>query len=372
MPRGTTRSWAEIDLGAIMHNARTLRDLAPGASLCAVVKADGYGHGQVEAARAAVAGGATILAVARVEEGEDLRKAGLEQPIWILSEPQPPKFRQAAEAQLEPAVYSVAGIAAAAAAGASLVVHLKIDTGMHRVGASESSALALAQSIIDAPGLTLGSVWTHCAVADDPADPFTHVQLDRFERVVDQLRAAGIAVPLTHAANSGATLAFPRAHRDVIRCGIALYGLPPSPALAGLADLQPALSWHSAVGFVKRLQPGDRVSYGQRTEVERACNAATIPVGYADGYRRALWDKPGRVLVGGKPRNILGVITMDQLVVDCGNDEVCVGDDVVLIGKQGSATTTADDLAGLLDTINYEITCGISPRVERQWLAGST
>lgn len=155
---------------------------------------------------------------------------------------------------------------------------------------------------------------------------------------------------------------------NVIRCGISLYGLPPSQQLAGHLDLQPALRWTSAVSLVKRLEPGDRVSYGQRTEVTVPTTAATIPVGYADGYRRALWAGPPQVLVGGKKRRILGVVTMDQFVVDCGDDPIAVGDEVVLIGEQGDECVTADDLAVALDTINYEITCGITDRVGRRYV----
>ncbi len=335
--------------------------------MCAVVKANAYGHGEIEAAQAAIDGGASILAVARVASGIRLRTAGFTEPIWILSEPAEEEFAAAARWRLEPAVYSPPGVRAAAAAGGSLTVHLKIDTGMHRVGAKPDMAVSLAESIRDHESLLLGSVWTHCAMADQPDHPFTDTQLDRFEAAVASVEKAGLEVPLTHAANSAATIAFPRARRDVVRCGIALYGLSPSAELVGRIDLEPALRWVSRVGFVKRLEPGDRVSYGQRTEVLRSCTAVTVPVGYADGYRRALWQQPGIVLVGGKPRNILGVVTMDQLVVDCGDDEVSVGDEVVLLGQQGSASTTADDLATALDTINYEIVCGITERVGRKF-----
>ncbi len=250
----------------------------------------------------------------------------------------------------------------------ALSVHLKLDTGMHRVGADPADAVRLARQIADAPMLSLGSVWTHLAMADEPEQPFSDRQLDRFDDALAELASAGIEVPLEHAANSGAVHAWPRAHRDVIRCGISLYGLPPSPQLAGVLDLRPALRWTSSVSFVKRLGPGERVSYGQRTELTESTNVATIPVGYADGYRRALWNGPPLVLVGGRRRRILGVVTMDQMVVDCGDDDVAVGDEVVLIGEQDGEEVTADDLAAALDTINYEITCGISDRVGRRYV----
>lgn len=369
-----SRSTATIDLAAIRHNAAVLQAAAPGAQLCAVVKANGYGHGEVAAAHAALSAGATILAVARVVEGCRLRNAGIEAPIWVLSEPEEREWIEVADYDLQPAVYTEAGIAAAAEAakdapkGNGLAVHLKIDTGMHRVGAAPDDAVERARQITAAPMLMLASVWTHLAMADSPGEPFNDVQLDRYEQALADIAAAGIDVPMTHASNSGAVHAWPRAHRDVIRCGISLYGMPPSPELAGELDLKPALSWTSAVSLVKQLQPGDRVSYGQRTEVTEPTIAATVPVGYADGYRRSLWNGPPNVLIGGKRRRILGVVTMDQMVIDCGDDPIEPGDEVVLIGRQGDETITADDLAAALDTINYEITCGITDRVARKYI----
>jgi alanine racemase len=242
---------------------------------------------------------------------------------------------------------------------------------MHRVGSAPDAALGLVEAAASA-GLGLGSVWTHLAVADEPGNPFTDTQLDRFDRVLAEIEAAGFEVPLRHAANSAGTIAVPRAHHDVVRCGVALYGMAPSPALAGRADLRPALRWVSRVSHVKQLQPGDRVSYGLRTEVTEPTVAATVPVGYADGYRRSLWRTPDLVLIGGRRRRVLGVVTMDQMVVDCGSDEVAVGDEVVLIGQQGEACVSADELASALDTINYEITCGISERVGRVHLRSAT
>lgn len=367
-----SRSTATVDLAAIRHNAAVLRAAAPGAELCAVVKANGYGHGEVAAAQAAIEGGATILAVARVVEGCRLRNAGLNLPIWVLSEPEPREFVDVVAFDLQPAVYSVRAIESAAAAviesPVDLSVHLKIDTGMHRVGAAPDQVVDLARLVRDEAGLVLGSVWTHLAMADEPDNSFTDRQLDRFESSLADLGAAGIDIPLTHAANSGAVHAWPRAHRDVVRCGISLYGLPPSRQLAGALDLRPALRWTTSVSFVKRLAPGDRVSYGQRIEVTQPTTAATVPVGYADGYRRALWSAPPQVLIGGRKRRILGVVTMDQMVVDLGDDDVAVGDEVVLIGEQDGQRVTADDLAMSLDTINYEITCGITDRVGRRYV----
>lgn len=368
-----SRSWVEVDLEAVRANARAILRFVDGPDLCAVVKADGYGHGAVEVARAAVDAGAAVLAVAQVDEGVQLRQVGLEAPIWVLSEPDPTEFALACAFDLEPVVYSAAGIAAAEVAAASsaaeqLRVHLKIDTGMHRVGARPEDAVARASQVADCPNLVLGSVLTHCAVGDEPENPFTDTQMDRFDSARQALATAGLAPPLAHAANSGATLAFPRTHLDVVRCGIALYGLTPSAALAERIDLQPALRWVTNVGFVKELGPGDRVSYGQRGLVEQPTRVATLPVGYADGYRRATWEVPGVVLIGGRRCDILGVVTMDQIVIDVGDLDVAPGDEAVLIGRQGSEAITAEHLAEGLGTINYEITCGLSSRVERRYV----
>lgn len=366
-----SRSWVEVDIRSIQRNVETLRAVSSGADLCAVVKADGYGHGSIRVAEAALAGGASGLAVAQVGEGVRLREAGLDAPIWVLSEPAHDEFETAATFELEPAIYSKEGVAAAASLGrgSMLKVHLKVDTGMHRSGAHPEDAIAVAERIERTPGLHLASVWTHCAVADEPMNPFTDEQIDRFESVLTRLAANGLIPPMVHAANSAATMAHPRAHFDVVRCGIAIYGLAPSPALRESSidlGLVPALRWLTTVSFVKRLQAGDRVSYGQLGIVKSATTVATIPVGYADGYRRATWRQPGTVLIGGKQRNIIGVVTMDQLVVDVGNDDVQSGDEVVLLGGQDDCSVSADDLATAQDTINYEVTCAISARVERR------
>ena len=212
--------------------------------------------------------------------------------------------------------------------------------------------------------LELGSVWTHLAVADEPGNPYTDRQLDAFDSVLDELAQAGIEVPLVHAANSAATIAVPRAHRDVVRPGVALYGLPPSVALDGQVELRPAMKLWTTVSLVKRLRAGDRLSYGLRTTLARDATIATLPIGYADGVPRRWWQ-PGEVLIHGERCKIVGVVTMDQLMVDVGELPVHAGDEAVLIGSQGDEEITATDLAMALDTINYEITCGIGHRVER-------
>jgi len=364
-------TWADIDLDAVAHNVRELCRIVAPAQLCAVVKADGYGHGAVPVARAAVEAGADWLAVALVEEGRVLRAAGIDAPVLVLSEPRPKEMVEVVDSDLTPTVYSGEGLAAAEAAaihaGIELGVHLKVDTGMHRVGALPRDSAMLARAISDKLALRLDGVWTHCAVADEPDDPYTDEQLDRFEAVIDELAAAGHRPPFVHAANSAVGLAFPRGRYDLVRAGIGIYGIPPSPALAGLADLRRAMSVRSEVSMVKRLAAGERVSYGLRWQASTECTIATVPIGYADGIRRRLHDVGGEVLIGGKRRPIAGVVTMDQLMVDCGDDPVATGDEVVLLGAQGDEDITATEVAARLDTIAYEVVCDIESRVPRRY-----
>lgn len=360
-----SRSWVDVDLDAIGANVRSLRSMVGRAELCAVVKADGYGHGAEEVANAALGAGATYLAVAQVGEGLALREAGFAEPIWVLSEPDPDEFDAAARAALEPTLYSPAGIMAAARVG-GMSVHLKVDTGMHRVGVEPGEAVPLAKQILTTGRLGLSSIWTHLANADDPTVSTTDDQLDRYEAVLAGLDESGIVVPLRHAANSAGVIGHPRSHYDVVRTGIAMYGLAPSEALADRIELRPALTWRTTVGFVKRLPAGSAISYGHRRTVAEDTTVATIPVGYADGLRRGWW-RNGAVLINGKRRPVLGVITMDQTMVDCGDDGVAPGDEAVLIGNQGSVSITADEMAKTLETINYEIAVLIGNRVQRRY-----
>lgn len=368
--------WAEVDLGAIARNVAALRERSAPAAMCAVVKADGYGHGAVPSARAALAGGADVLAVALVAEGTELRRAGIDAVVLVLSQASAHELDELVAGDLDATVYTASGVRDLAAAAARaergsrrpVRVHLKVDTGMHRVGVQPDEAVALAQAIEAADGLALCSVFTHCAVADEPGDPFTDVQLQRFRAAVDAIEAAGIVVPCVHAANTAAALDHPAARLGLVRCGIGIYGLAPAPALADRLDLEPAMSLHAQVSHVKRVAAGEGISYGLRYRPERETTIATVPLGYADGLPRRLGAVGGTVLVGGVARPIAGSVTMDQILVDCGDDTVAVGDEVVLLGTQAGSVIGADDWAALLDTIAYEIVCGISPRVPRRYL----
>jgi len=361
-------TWVEVDHSAIAHNVAALAAVAAPAAVCAVVKADGYGHGAVPVARTALAAGAEWLAVALVEEATELRAAGIDAPVLVLSEARPEDLATCADLGLRVTVYTPAGVAAAAAVGRPLRVHLKVDTGMHRVGAAPGDALGLARAVAAAPTLELEAVWTHCAVADEPERSFTAEQLARFDAVLAELAAAGIDVPMTHAANSAGAIAHPAARRDLVRLGIATYGIDPSPALAGAVDLRPALRLRSAVTFVKPVAAGEGVSYGLHHTFPRDTTVATVPIGYADGVRRRLGLLHQEVLIGGRRHPIVGVVTMDQLMVDCGDAPVAVGDEVVLIGRQGEEEITAAEWATRLGTIPYEITCALGPRLPRHHL----
>lgn len=365
--------WAEVDLGAVRHNAATLAAMAAPAQLCAVVKAQAYGHGPVRVAEAALAGGARWLAVALVEEGVALRRAGITEPVLLLSEPPGGSWPEVVWERLTPTIYTEAAVEAAAKAVADagadpLDVHVKVDTGMHRVGADPAGALRVAELVVARPELRLGGLWTHLAVADEPANPFTGEQLRRFEAVVAELAARGIRPPLLHAANSAGLLAHPASRFDMVRCGIALYGLAPSRALEGGADLRPALSLKARVAYVKWVEAGEGVSYGLRYRLRHRSLVATVPVGYADGVPRRLGEVGGEVLIRGRRRPIAGTVTMDQLLVDCGDDTVAIGDEVVLLGSQGTESIGAWDWADRLGTIAYEVVCGISARVPRVWV----
>jgi alanine racemase len=369
---------AEIDLGALAHNVRLVRLHTEPAELMAVVKADGYGHGAVPVARAVVDAGVTWLGVAMLDEAVVLRDHGVEESILILSEPRPDEMATAVDQRARVTVYTRVGVdaasAAAESAGVVLDVHLKVDTGMRRVGATAADALDLADVIAADPHLDLEGVWTHCAVADEPDNDFTERQVGRFDSVLADLAARGVRPQMSHAANSAAAIAHPATRYDLVRCGIALYGVPPSNALADRLDLRPVMRLVSEVTLVKPVEAGEGISYGHRYAPTESTTVATVPLGYADGVPRRLFESGGEVLIGGKRHQLAGVVTMDQLMVDIGDDEVAVGDEVVLIGGQESADgdrrdeVTANEWGDRLGTIGYEIVCGVSNRVPRVYV----
>jgi len=367
--------WAEIDLGAVRANVRALRELVAPAVLLAVVKADGYGHGAVPVARAALDAGASGLGVALVEEGIELRDADVDAPILVLSEPVPEAAGCVVARGLTPVVYTLAGIDALAKSVADrgtherLGVHLKVDTGMHRVGCRPDEAVDLASQVADRPELELAGVCTHLAVADEPGNPYTQEQLTAFDAVLGELRARGLPTGVVHACNTAGAIEWPAARFDLVRVGIGCYGIAPADALEGRVDLQPALSVKARVSHVKDVPAGAGVSYGLRYTTSRATRIATVPIGYADGVPRELPQRGGAVLVHGRRCPMAGTVTMDQLMLDVGDLPVEVGDEVVLIGRQGGQAITAADWAHAMDTIAYTIVCGIGPRVPREYVA---
>jgi alanine racemase len=303
--------------------------------------------------------------VALTSEGLTLRDAGVDAPILVLSEQPPEDAAAIVSHQLTPTVSTVEGIEALAAQRVRGVdVHLKIDTGMHRVGVAPADARGLAEQIdADGPWLRLAGIFTHLAVADEPDDPYTARQLARFDEVL----AALPAVPVTHAANSAGALAHPHARRSFVRAGIALYGISPGRGVDHrCGGLRPAMAVKAKVSFVKRVGAGERISYGLRHTFAAERTVATLPIGYADGVRRGL-SGAAAVLIGGRRRPITGVVTMDQLMVDCGDDPVRAGDEAVLLGAQGEERITAEEWADLLGTIGYEVVCGVSSRVPRRY-----
>lgn len=367
-------AWSEIDLGAIATNVRTLKSrLQPGVLFMAVVKADGYGHGGHEVGRAALSGGADRLGVATLDEACRLRAAGITAPVQMLSEAPPTAAPTIVDRGIVPAIFSRAFAealsAAASEAGAVVPFHLKLDTGMNRIGVRAEDAVEFLTSLRGLPGLRLEGVFTHFATADVPGDWDFDRQLERFGAAITALRDAGIDPGIVHAANSPATILHPEVHFDMVRCGIAIYGLHPADTTHGVIELVPAMSIKARISRVSRLGMGEGVSYGMTWRAPAPTTIATLPLGYADGVRRNLSNQM-KVLIGGVACNQVGRVCMDQLMVEVPRGlEVAAGDEAVLVGHQGSATITIEEQAALAGTIDYEIACGYGARLTRVYTA---
>jgi alanine racemase len=360
------QTWAEVDLDAIRWNVRKLKP--QGAELMAVVKANAYGHGDVEVARAALEAGATWIGVALVEEGLRLREARIDAPILVLSEFPAGSERSALAVGLTPTLCSDEALdrLVDATGGNDLGVHVKIDTGMHRAGVYPPDATVAYVERVAAAGLRLDALWTHFASSAED-EKTTLAQLETFLAVVEDVRTGGHRPALLHAANSGATILYPETHLDIVRPGIAIYGLEPAAGVGGDLGLRPALTWRSSVAATRRLPAGEPVSYGHRYRLDGDANVATVPVGYADGYPRLLSSRAD-VLIRGRRCRVAGSVTMDQLIVDCGDLPVEPGDPVVLLGHQEDAFVPAEELARHAETISYEIVAGIGERVPREYV----
>jgi alanine racemase len=299
--------------------------------------------------------------VALLEEGIRLREAEIETPIIVLSEPDPRDAIEMAKWGLTPTVYTLTFVDALAETGAAFDLHVKVDTGMHRVGIAPSRLDELIAAIRSHPTLRLAALWTHFPVADEDPE-FTLRQIELFDET-----ASRYDVPMTHLANTAGAVLFPSARRSLARIGLGTYGLHPNDETRGLIDLHPAMRIVSHVSHVQRLHAGARPSYGRTRPLAGDSTVATVPIGYADGYPRRL-SQTGSALIGGVAHPLAGTVTMDQIVVDVGDADVGVGDEVVLLGRQGDVEITADDWARALGTISYEIVCGIGPRVPRRYV----
>lgn len=366
-------AWLEIDLAAIAANARILSDLVAPAGLWAVVKADGYGHGAVPVAEAALDGGAVGLCVALVEEGVELRQAGIGAPILLLSEPPLAAMATVVDFDLTAAIYTLPGLLALSEASslaeARSCIHIKIDTGMHRVGADAEDGAALISRAMAMPAIEVEGIFTHFANADDPDDPLTTQQAERLEAVTERYPT----VPLLHCCNSAAALTRPDLRMGMVRAGIALYGISPGSAVALPAGIRPALALKAHASYAKEVAAGERISYGQRYQMPAFGRLLTVPVGYADGVPRALAAAGGEVLVNGRRCVIAGTVTMDQVTVNAGMDgDATVGTEVVLLGCQGTEEVRAEEWAARLGTIGYEIVCRFGSRLPRRYLGGPT
>lgn len=372
-PTGPFRARAEIDLAALRANVRTLRALAPGAALMAVVKSDAYGHGAVPCARAALAAGATWLGTATPEEALALRAAGLPGKVmcWLWTPGGP--WREAIEADVDVSVSGLWALdevtAAAAAAGRPARVQLKADTGLGRSGCQPADWPDLVAGALRAEAeglLTVTGLWSHFACADEPGHPSIAAQLARFREMTAYAEEQGVRPEVRHIANSPATLTLPEAHFDLVRTGIAMYGISPAAELGSAADLglRPVMTLSASLALVKQVPGGHGISYGHHYVTPGATTLGLIPVGYADGIPRHA-SGTGPVLVGGKWRTAAGRIAMDQFVVDLGGDEPAPGEVAVLFGPGDGGEPTAEDWAQAAGTIAYEIVTRIGTRVPR-------
>lgn len=373
------RAWVEIDLDAIAHNVRQLRQhLKPKTDLMAVVKADGYGHGAVTVAETAIAAGATWLGVATVTEGIQLRRAGITVPILLMGATHSADEVEAiAFWKIQPTISSweqarrfSAALQASLHTAAPLPVHLILDTGMSRLGVCHREAAAFVSQVRRLPQLTIASVYSHLATADDPDPTTMELQHQRYEAAIAQIRQSGFNPPRLHLANSAAALVGRgfegrSLEYDMVRVGLALYGLYPAPHLAHTLDLKPVLRVNARITQVRRLEAGTGISYGHRFVSDRPLKVAVAGIGYADGIPRNLSNRLEGLIQGRRVRQ-LGSITMDQIMLDVSEiEDVAAGDRVVLLGQSGNETITADDWAEMLGTISWEILCGFKHRLPR-------
>lgn len=365
--------WVEIDLNAIRHNLAEIRRLVgPAVEIMAVVKADAYGHGAVKIAKTALKSGASWLGVALPEEGIALREAGITAPILVFSPLQTDQAQVMVEFDLTSTICILEPVVAlsraATAAGKKVSFHVKIDTGMGRIGVPASEGIVFIKKINSLPGLVSGGIFSHLATADERDKEYAKHQIKNFNKVIIDLKTEGLLPPKVHLANSAGIIDLPQTYYNMVRPGIILYGMYPSDeVLVDRIQLKPAFSLKTKVVFMKRVSQGTAISYGCKYNTAKESTIVTIPIGYADGWSRRLSGK-AEVLISGKRFPIVGTICMDLCMVDVGDEPVEIGQEVVLIGCQGTERITADEIGYHLGTINYEVTCMISDRAPRRYL----
>ncbi|MFC1489312.1 alanine racemase [Thermodesulfobacteriota bacterium] len=384
---GSPLVWAEVDLKAIAHNVRELRRIVnPDARLMAVVKANAYGHGVVPVTQQALESGAEVLGVARLNEGIALRKAGFGEPVLIFGFTPPAVADKLIEFDMTQSVWSYqaaeAYSATAVTAKKPIKIHLKIDTGMGRLGLlpdcrrkptsdaySAADAINEVKAIASLPGLELEGIYTHFATADALDKSYAKEQFEIYLDFLNKLRQTGLEIPVKHAANSGAIIDMPETHLDMVRAGISLYGLYPSDEVdKRRIALHPAMTLKARVVHLKNVPSGFKISYGCTYETKSPTTIASVPVGYADGYSRLL-SSQGHMLVRGRRAPIVGRVCMDQTMLDVGHiPDVSIEDEVVVFGRQGDEAITVDEIASILNTINYEIVSALTDRVPRVYL----
>lgn len=367
--------WAEIDLSAIAQNMREIRRVVSNpVEIMAVVKANAYGHGIIETTRVVLANGASRLAVAKLTEGKELKNAGINVPVLLLGYIPPDQYSEAINCSLELTVYNLEMAevlnATAGSLGRKAVVHIKIDTGMGRLGLQSGKvALKDVLQIARLPYLKVEGIFTHFASADSRDKSYALEQFELFVSFISKLSKTGLEIPLRHCANSAAVIDLPQTYLNVVRPGIAIYGLYPSDEVQHSAvDLKPAMTFKTRVAQVKKVPAGYKISYGSTYRTPAPTVIATLPVGYADGYSRLLSSR-GKVLVHGQKAEVVGRVCMDQCMIDTGHIMgVCPGDEVVLFGHQKNVALPVEEVARAIGTINYEVVCMVNSRVPRVYL----
>jgi alanine racemase len=359
-----------VDLDALIWNFRQIRSkVGPQVKVLSMVKANGYGHGARAVAKALAGEGSDAFGVATLEEGIELRQAGIHAPILVLAGAYPDQIDLFFENRLTPGIHALESLneldTAAHSRNKTLNVHLKVDTGMGRIGLLPVEVDSWLPKIKDLRALKIEGVFSHFSHAESVEGSYTQQQLRLFRKVVERLRAEGVAPPFVHLANSAATITLPAAYFDMVRPGLMLYGVYPSPAMQGQISLKPVLSWKTRILQLKRVSAGSSISYGQTFVTKRESLIATLPIGYADGYPRLLSSR-GQVLVRGKRAPVAGRVCMDLTMIDVTDiEKIQPGDEVVLLGRQGDAEISADEMAAWANTISYEILTSISNRVPR-------